>query len=136
MILLIFLILRTTLLFQQYQYLQKNPNLILRPLPFPLVLLPTCPSRCSICLQAMPPVAKEINPYPSLPNSLKFIFPNDSNMLLERQGDLTEGHSVQQQSHTAPCSIYCNIAYLLYLLWQVLDTWRRKHKTDRSHGNM
>lgn len=51
-------------------------------------------------------------------------------MLSEGGGDLTEGHSVQQQSQTAPCSTYCNLAYLLYLLWQVLDKWRRKHKAE------
>lgn len=51
-------------------------------------------------------------------------------MLLEGWVDLTEGHSVQQRSQTAPCSTYCNLAYLLYLLWQVLHTWRRKHKAE------
>lgn len=50
-------------------------------------------------------------------------------MLLEGWGDLTEGHLVQQRSQTAPCSTYCSLA-LLCLLWQVFDTWRRKHKAE------
>lgn len=62
------------------------------------------------------------------PAPLKLSFPSDLKMLLEVVGGLTEGNSIQQRSQTAPRSTCCGLAYLLHLLWQVLDTWRRKQR--------
>lgn len=39
----------------------------------------------------------------------------------------TQYSSGARQHHAV---LNCNLAYSLYLLWRVLDTWRRKHKAE------